>query len=130
MFITSLKIYSQKLIVENKDTLLCFEINQGKYILKQLYSLKECEEIRNVCEQQVFKYDSLYNEAEKAKKVVMSLYRNCDDQIFMKEIKIKALEKSLNQEYEKTSNEKRNKKTAIILGILSTSFMTYLWITK
>ena len=130
MFTISLKTFSQKIILENKDTLLCFEVNQGKYILKQLYSLEECQKMRNLCEQQIFKYDSLYNEAEKAKKVIMSLYRNCDDQILMKDLKIKGLEKALNQEYEKTSIEKRNKITAVVCGVLSTSLMGYLYLTK
>ena len=52
--LTNLKIYSQKIVSDNKgDKTICFSVPQGKYLLKKVAQLEKCDTLRSVCENQL-----------------------------------------------------------------------------
>jgi len=47
----NITVYSQKTILSNtKDTLICFTINQSKFLLKEHYKLEKCDTLFSICE--------------------------------------------------------------------------------
>lgn len=48
---TSLMTFSQQIILNDKgDTLICFSVNESKFLLKEYYRAKELDEVLKICE--------------------------------------------------------------------------------
>lgn len=57
----SLKGYSQKTLLNNGDTTICFTVGQAKFLLKNYYNLEKFIALDSICETQLSYCDSLSN---------------------------------------------------------------------
>lgn len=119
-----------KAIVEDKDTLICFDVAQSKYILKEMYRAVYLDSLNRINER-------LIEEQKTQKSLLEQTIVQKDVQLGekSKQIEIKNVQLAeSNNKIEALKTEVRIQKThkwiAIIGGGALTGFMTYLWITK
>lgn len=119
-----------KAIVENKDTLICFDVPQSKYILKEMYRAVYLDSLNQINER-------IIEEQKMQQALLDQIIQQKDVQIEEKEKQIEIKDVQLtesNNKIEILKTEVRIQKThkwiAIIGGGALTGFMTYLWITK
>jgi hypothetical protein len=119
-----------KAIVEDKDTLICFDVAQSKYILKEMYRAVYLDSLNRINER-IIEEKSLQNT------LLKQTIQQKDVQIAEKSKQIEIKDVQLaesNNKVETLKTEVRIQKThkwiAIIGGGALTGFMTYLWITK
>ena len=128
-FTSLCQTYPKKIVIES-DTCIAFSIEQSKTLILWNTQKKECYELSDIYRMELDVKDTIILE-----------YRN--KTLVWKEIEQKyeaiSVEKDELLEYceiEKTAykseakRQKRRKILSIGVGILSTSFMTYLWIVK
>jgi hypothetical protein len=131
------KAFSQKIISNKKDTLIGYTLIQNDFIIKGLKEWKYYKKATIVCEQQNFnnieiirsknfiiKNDSL--NLLDFKKVI----KNQNEIIYLKDAEIGAITTKLNTTNTKLKFQKVYKWTAIIVGSVITTFITYKYITK
>lgn len=122
--------FSQKVISENNDTLICFDIEQSKYILKQMHraaffdTIQALDEAENKLLRVTIKDLEIIVQSQKEQ---LSL-NDIDKGIYKTENKLlKEKNESLKKEIRL---QKFYKWVSIGVGTLTTSFMTYLYLTK
>lgn len=126
----SLTLFSQKAVFIDGDTLICFTVSKSKFLLKQVYTvaekdtllkitenqLKICIEEKIIYEQQLQEFQQyIYNQQQITSNIV-AVSTQKDEQI-------KAVNKSLRTQKVKTW-------FSIASGIVSTAFVSYLYIIK
>lgn len=126
----SLTLYSQKTTLIDGDTSICFSIPRAKFLLKQIYLVSEkdtllkitenqyklCVEEKSIYEQQILEFEKyVYNQNQ--------ITSNTKALTTQKEEEIKALNKKFKTQKLKTWG-------SIIVGVVSTAFVSYLWISK
>lgn len=94
-------MYSQVLVLnENKDTTVCFTINQSKFLLNQNYRFRECDTLRIICEKQNSYKDSVISYFKLKILGYEKIESNNLQKFSLKDIEIKSLNtqiKSLNK---------------------------------
>jgi hypothetical protein len=112
------------------DTSICFSIPKSKFLLKQVYfvlekdtllritetELKICQEQNSIFIQQVEAYQKIIANQQQVASNLSAISSQKDDEI-------KALNKQI-------TNQKVKTWVAILSGVVSTGFVSYLWITK
>ncbi len=131
ILLTNTRIFSQKVqLSDNGDTLVCFSINQSKYLLKKYYELQELKSLYSICNQQLTASDSIkkyFYEISNSKDIIL---KNQKTEIGLREEQIEHLKVELQLEKKETDRQKRHKNFAIAGGVLSSCLFGYLWITK
>lgn len=127
----SLKTYSQKAIVtETGDTSICFSVEQSKFILKKINSGKLCDTLLSVCENQLRLSDSVSKSNEKIISILNQKFETEKQLTDLCNSKIDVLEWQI-ENYKKDIKKQKSQKIAgILAGIVTTSFMTYMYIKK
>lgn len=122
--------FSQKSVLIDADTNICFSFSQAKYLLKQLYLVNEqdtllkisksmlelCNEKSIIYEKQIMAYEEIVKNQEKIYENSLALNNQINDEI-----------KSLKKEI---SKHKFRGWTYIFGGFVSTAFVSYLYISK
>lgn len=123
-------VCSQKTVLIDGDTSICFSVTQAKFLLKQVYSvaekdtllkitenqLKICVEEKIIYEQQLQQFQQyIYNQKQITSNII-AVSTQKDEQI-------KAVNKSLKTQKLKTW-------FSIVGGVVSTAFVSYLYIIK
>lgn len=126
----SLTLYSQKPVLIDGDTNICFSIAQSKYLLKQVYlvserdtilrltetELKICTEKNIIFQEQNKAYQKIIDSEKQINQNVLAINKEKDEQI-----------KILNKEIAK---QKVKTWFSILGGFVSTAFVSYLYIKK
>lgn len=122
--------YSQKAVSVEGDTLVCFSVPQSKYILKQFYLVAEKDTLLSISETQFRVCESqkiLYQEQIKAYEQIISrnteIVNNLNVISEQKDITIKELQKQIRKQKIRTA-------ISIGCGVVTTAFVSYLWVTK
>ena len=122
--------FSQKVISENNDTLICFDLDQSRYILKEMHRAIFFDTIIALDEAEIkllritIKDLKTIVESQKEQLVL----NDVDKGIYKSEIKLlKEKNESLKKEIRL---QKFYKWVSIGVGTLTTSFMTYLYLMK
>lgn len=122
--------FSQKVISENNDTLICFDIDQSKYILKQMHRTAFFDTIHALDEAEIKLLKITIQDLEiivqsQKERLVLN---DVDKGIYKTENKLlKEKNESLKKEIRL---QKFYKWVSIGVGTLTTSFMTYLYLVK
>ena len=126
----SLTLFSQKPLLIDGDTSLCFSIPQSKYLLKQVYLVKEkdtllklteielkvCKEKSLIYQQQIKAFEDIIYSQKVINQNNNAINKQKDDEI-------KILNKELAKQKVKTW-------ASILGGVVSTAFVSYLYIKK
>lgn len=126
----SLTLFSQKTTLIDGDTSICFSVSRAKFLLKQIYlvsekdtllkiterQLKICIQEKIIYEQQLSKYEQYINNQKEITSNITAVSTEKDEQI-------KALNKNFKTQKLKTWG-------SIFVGVVSTAFVSYLWISK
>jgi len=122
--------FSQKVISENNDTLICFDLEQSKYILKEMNHAIFLDSINRLSQSEI----RLLNTTIKDLQIIVESQK---EQIILRDVdyKISKTEtKLLKEKNESLKKEIRLQKfykwLSIGVGTITTSFMTYLYLTK
>lgn len=122
--------FSQKVISANNDTLICFDLKQSKYILKEMNHAIFLDSINRLSQSEI----RLLNTTIKDLQIIVESQK---EQIILRDVdyKISKTEtKLLKEKNESLKKEIRLQKfykwLSIGVGTITTSFMTYLYLTK
>jgi len=124
------RAYSQKAVLSNSDTSICFTIDQARFILKQINHL---EYLDTLCELQKEEIDLWKRNSADLEKVIMERQyqiRLKEDAIQLKQLSLDRQIEINNAQKKLIRKEKFQKNVAIIFGSMTTGIMTYLFITK
>lgn len=115
----SLTAYSQRLgLSKTNDTILVFNLNEGRYLLTQQYALNKCEELKSVCENQLAYKDSVIAQKDTIIIVEKKIIENQQEILRLKQNEIDALtimNLGLKNEVKK---HRRQKRFAIVGGAI------------
>jgi hypothetical protein len=128
--LTSSKLFSQTLVLNKKDTTICFNLNQGRYLLKQVYRVKECDTLYAICEAQKLKKDSIINEQQANVNALKKVILNQSTLIGINVNLISSLEQKISDAQKETRKQKVYKWLAITGGGILSGFLGYKYITK
>lgn len=124
------KTYSQKVILSNKDTLIGYTLNQNNFLIKIYYKYKEYKELDSLCETQVGKLSQVIHNDSIIQNDFTKLNKNNGELLLIKDGQISQLN-TINKEQVKTIRRQKLYKWAVFAGgILTTGFVTYLFIIK
>ena len=122
--------FSQKVISENNDTLVCFDLDQSKFILKEMNRAIYLDSISRISQSEI----RLLNTTIKDLEIIVQsqkeqiVLRDIDNGISKTETKLlKERNESLKKEIRL---QKFYKWLSVGVGTITTSFMTYLYLTK
>lgn len=126
----SLTLFSQKTTLIDGDTSICFSVAKSKYLLKQIYLVSEKDALLKITEQQLkiciqekIIYENQLSEFQQYIDNQKEITSNITAVSTQKMEQIKALAKELKKQKSKTW-------LSIFGGIVSTAFVSYLWISK
>ena len=130
ILLTSTKSFSQKTILDNSDTLICFSVPQSKFMLKEYYRAISNDSLLKVSERQIISYKKIIE----ADKLIFDKY---DEEVanYMliinnQQVQMQDLSYQIREHKKTIKKEKLKKQLAIGCGVLATGIMTYLWIVK
>jgi len=130
LLLTCSKSFSQKAILSDQDTTICFSVNQARFLLKQINRMEYLDTLNKI---QLEEINLLKQNALEYEKVIFE--KNYQIELKEEEVKLKQL--GLDHQIEINKSQKReilkqklHKNIAIICGSVATGFMTYLWISK
>ena len=127
----NLTAYSQTTILNKSgDTLICFTVDQAKFLLKQVYEVRKYQEIDSIHRAQHAICDSLNQSCQKIILDQGEIIVNQSEIVKLREYEIKKLNEQLETERKATRKQRRQKYLAIGIGSAGTLFMTYLWLMK
>jgi hypothetical protein len=126
----SSKLFSQTLVLNKKDTTICFSLNQGRYLLKQVYKVKECDTLYAICEAQKNLNDSILQKQKTNIDALKKIILNKNTVIAINENLISSLEQKISDAEKDTRTQKVYKWLAITGGAVLSTFVTYKYITK
>jgi len=126
----NLTAFSQKTVLSNGDTTICFSIPQAKFLLKQVYLVAEKDTLLNITETELKisnEKSTIYQQQIQAYKEVINkqieITQNSIAISNQKDEEIKILKKQVAKQKVKTW-------FAILGGVVSTAFVSYLYISK
>jgi hypothetical protein len=131
------KVFSQKIISNKKDTLIGYTLKQNDFIIKELRQGKYYKQISLVCESEnvnnlrIIQYQNIIIKTDSLDKLsYKSIIKNNDENLFLKDAEILYLNETLNTVNTKLKFQKVYKWTAIIIGTITTTFITYKYLIK
>jgi len=131
IWLLSSQLYSQQIILsDKKDTLIGFTIPQSRFLLTTYYQTNLYKTLDSLCEQQRVQQDSIIDSQKEMMKDQNSIILNKNEIIEAKDFQIKNLDVAIQEEKKRTRKQKVYKWCAIAGGIVTTSAMGYLYITK
>ena len=122
--------YSQSLKLINSDTLICFSIPQGKYLLKQVNTAKFFVLQDSISKVIIDQKDLLINTKNLQIKNLENIQRLNDSLNHVCELKTEALTVYNDNLVRQFRKEKRAKIIALLGGVISTSVLATLYIIK
>ena len=129
--------FSQKIISNKKDTLIGYTLKQNDFIIKELRQGKYYKQINSICENEnvnnlkLINYQNIIIKTDSVDKIgYKSVIKNYEENLFLKDAEILYLNETLNTVNTKLKFQKVYKWTAIIIGTIATTFVTYKYFIK
>jgi len=124
------KAYSQKAVLTDGDTSICFSVDQARFILKQINHL---DYLDTLCELQKEEIELWKTNSFDLEKIIIERQYQIklkDDAIQLKQLSLDRQLEINNTQKKLIRKERFQKNVAIICGSVATGVMTYLFITK
>ena len=128
--LTNLHCYSQKIILNNSDTTICFSLTQAKFLLNQSYSLDEQRELLFLEKQTSLNQSKIIHTQEETISQYVGLYENQKALNALDGIKIDLLQDNLSKTNKELKKQKRLTFISLIGGLIVSTITTTLFITK
>lgn len=121
--LTSIKAFSQKAILSEKDTVICFTVPQSKFLLKKYYQAEELLILDSICEAQLVNFKGVSSSNERIIKNQSLLLKNKDEELRLKELEMGGLNELISDKDKEINKQKLYKWVAIVSGILLSSYL-------
>lgn len=135
--LVSSQIFSQRITLDNKDTSICFNINQGRFLLSQSIQVKKLTEEKSLYQKL---YENEKKETEKQKKIIerdslskMDLFntnKKTEEQSSLKDHKIDGLNKVITEQGKAITRQKVYKWIVIVVSSAVVGYETYILVLK
>ena len=129
LLLMSLSAFSQKVVLNNGDTTVCFTIKQSKFLLKQVYQLEECDTLRKICEIQRAIGDSINLGNRSIIADYKTMMQNDSSIIGLKQYQIDKLTESLKASQKEIRKQKVYKWVAVGTTGLVSAYLGYYVLT-
>lgn len=123
--LTSIKAFSQKATLSEKDTVICFTIPQSKYLLKKYYQAEELLILDSICEAQLSVFKDISSSNERVIKNQSLVLKNKDEEVRLKELEIGGLNELINDKEKEIATQKLYKWIAITSTIIVTCLIAF-----
>ena len=135
--LVSSQIFSQRIILDNKDTSICFNINQGRFLLSQSIQVKKLTEEKSLYQKL---YENEKKETEKQKKIIerdslskidlFNTNKKTEEQSSLKDHKIDGLNKVITEQGKVITRQKVYKWIVIAVSSAVVGYETYILVIK
>ena len=126
----SSEMFSQTLVLNKKDTTICFSLNQGRYLLKQVYRVQECDTLYSICNAQNSIKDNIINEQQANVGALKKVILNQNTLIAINKDLINSMEQKISDAKKDTKKQKVYKWLAITGGVVLSGYLGYKYVTK
>ena len=123
-------LFSQKPILDNKDTLICFTPPECKMILKEFSRATYLDTLSKIQYKEISLLKTSNKELQEMIDIKASQLKLSQDLSKIKDVEIERLGVQKDRLKKEITRQKTHKIIGIIAGSISTAFMTYLWIIK
>lgn len=123
-------VFSQKVILDNKDTLICFTQPECKMILKEFSRANYLDTLSKIQSREISLLKTSNKELQEMIDIKASQLKLSQDLSKIKDVEIERLGVQKARLKKEITRQKTHKIIGIIAGSISTAFMTYLWISK
>ena len=131
VLLMNLSLFSQKTFINKPgDTLICFTLNQSKFLLKEHYRLQMTDSLLSVCNSQIVSCDSIKKISQQLTAKYDNLMLIHKDYTSIQASEISLLNETINSQKKLIKVEKMSKIIAIIGGGILSGFLGYLLIVK
>lgn len=105
--------------------MICFSVNQSKFLLKTYYKLKTCDTLRDICEEQRSYCDSALQSEKKISYDFSMVIKNNNDAFEIYEYAITGWSNKLKASEKEVRRQKVYKCIAIVTTALATTYLGY-----
>jgi len=119
----SIKAFSQKATLSEKDTVICFTIPQSKYLLKKYYQSEELLILDSICEAQLRGFKAISTSNERIITNQSLVLKNKDEEVRLRELEIGGLNELINDKEKEINKQKTYKWIAIASGLFFSSYL-------
>lgn len=123
-------LFSQKVILDNKDTLVCFTQTECKIILKEFSRANYLDTLNKIQSREIYILKTSIEELQEMVDIKSSQLKLSQELSKIKDVEIDRLVIQNDKMKKEIARQKRHKIFGIVAGSISTAFMTYLWISK
>ena len=123
--LVNLMAYSQKLLLNNGDTLICFSVNQAKFLAKEHYRADTYFTSDSICREQIFLKDRQVKMYIKIEDKLQGIINNQSNVIKFKDEELNQCKIILNNSQREIKKQKRLKIISIIAGGTINCFLIY-----
>lgn len=135
--LVSSQIFSQRITLDNKDTSICFNINQGRFLLSQSIQVKKLTEEKSLYQKL---YENEKKETEKQRKIIVNdslskidlsnANKKTEEQSALKDHKIDGLNKVIKEQRRAITRQKVYKWIIIVVSSAVIGYETYILVLK
>lgn len=116
MFLMNLMAFSQKIVSNNGDTLICFSINQAKFLAKEHYRAETYFTADSICKEQIILKDRQVKMYIKIEDKLQGIINNQSNVIKFKDGELNQCKIILDNSQREIKKQKRLKIISIIVG--------------
>lgn len=137
LLLVSSQIFSQKITLDNRDTSICFNINQGRFLLSQTIQVKKLTEEKSLYQKL---YENEKKETEKQKKIIerdslskidlFNINKKTEEQSSLKDHKIEGLNEVIKEQGKSITRQKVYKWIVIFVSSAVVGYETYMLVIK
>ena len=130
--VMSFPLYSQTLVLDKntKDTTLCFDMPQARFILKKCYKVDELMALDSVRNKKFAYKDSIILSKTRVNVKQQTILKNQTEIISLKDHEIQGLKLTLDSVNKAFRRQKTYKWCAIIVGGALSGYLGYKYVTK
>jgi phosphotransacetylase len=126
----SSKLYSQKIIVNGNDTLICFSKKEARIILKEINKQKYYDSLNKICQEQISKYALVVQKMDSIALLQKNEIDNKEQIISNQIVELNSKNTQISELTNSVKVQKRQKIIAIVCGSITTAGSLYLWVSK
>ena len=116
MCLVNLMVYSQKLLLNNGDTLICFSVNQAKFLAKEHYKAETYFKADSICKEQIILKDRQVKMYIKIEDKLQGVINNQSSVIKFKDEELNQCKIILKNSQSEIKKQKRLKIISLIVG--------------
>lgn len=116
MCLVNLMAFSQKLLLNNGDTLICFSVNQAKFLAKEHYRAETYFKADSICKEQIILKDRQVKMYIKIEDKLQGVINNQSNVIKFKDEELSQCKIILKNSQSEIKKQKRLKIISLIVG--------------